>query len=122
MKEIFRTIIENISWWFPRSLSVRQGPLTKPNLIEKNNGVVIKVTEWEGKSIEGKACGGAKEAEVKLNNGNTVDVFIPPRCNIHEGENITIALLKSEGSEHMFYVYSKHLTRRSSGTPQGGAT
>ncbi|MCG7961898.1 MAG: hypothetical protein N0E54_04225 [Candidatus Thiodiazotropha taylori] len=114
MKETFRKILENLSLWFPRSLLVRQGPLTKPDLIERNIGVVLKVTEWAGKSIKGKACDGAKEAEVKVNNGNTVDVFIPPRCKVIEGEQITIALLKSKGSEHMFYVYSKHLTSSSS--------
>ncbi|MEJ2426733.1 MAG: hypothetical protein P8101_20220 [Candidatus Thiodiazotropha sp.] len=109
MKETFRKIFEYLILWFPRSLLVRQGPLTKPDLIERNIGVVLKVSEWAGKD-----CEGAKEAEVKLNNEKTVDVFIPPRCKVNEGDQITIALLKSKGSEHMFYVYSKHLTSSSS--------
>ncbi len=121
MRQAFRLIIQILTSWFPRSLFIRQGPLTKPDLIERNNGVVIGVSEWKGKSIiseyvkgetyNGKACEGAQEAEVKLDNGKIVYAFIPPECVIHEGDCITIALLGSKDSTLRYYMYSKHLTR-----------
>ena len=103
-----------------RRLLTYEGPLTKPDLIERNNGVVIGVSEWKGKSVvseyvkgktyKGKACEGAQEAEVKLDNGKIVYAFIPPKCVILEGDCITIALLGNKDSTLRYYMYSKHLT------------
>ncbi len=78
VRQAFRLIIQILFSWFPRSLFVKHGPLVKPDLLERNNGVVISVSKWEGKAFKGKACEGAQEAEVKLNNGKIVYAFIPP--------------------------------------------
>ncbi len=86
-----------------RSLLVTEGPLSKPELIERVDGYVAEVSEW-------KIYKKAKEATVRLSDGAMVSVFIPPPVVVHSGDYINISVYAA-GDSGIFYSYRKHLTR-----------
>lgn len=90
-----------------RELFTVQGPVTKPEVIERVDGYVKEVSEW-------KTYKYAKEAMVKLSDGATVSVYIPPPVVVHKGEKFNISVM-AVGDSSRFYVYKKHLTSKATG-------
>ena len=100
MNLLFQQFLDRISTIMRRVL-VKEGPVQKPEVLEKVDGIVKEVSAWESYKE-------AKEAKVMLGNGSVVSVFVPLPCPIQIGDCINVSVMGTKGEKHQFYVYRKH--------------